>query len=494
MIKNRSVIWWLLLCCAVVCSAVLLFGRISVEESGHDICAAMQLDDLELLAEKSGLPVSEWQARLEKVGVRYFVDDIYTELPALPLVENRARDSLVLPEGIDVNTYDGPMVKTLYMYYKYGVRVIDNDPQEIEDLMFRAALDRGLRLIVLTPFYDDDNEIVSDITVYERCLTGLAERLEQRGLSYGEGFSCMSVAPVSKFLLLGAGVAPALLGAWLLSRIIRRKSWETPIALIAIVVLAALTVWNAYLTQKLMMFASAVLFPCVFAVWMKRFADNEPPQLGSRPVALSALAALIATTLWGIIGGLSVSALMSTREYMVGNVIFTGVKLALLAPLGFAGILLLIQLISEKLPRKKLIRTVLVCAAILCVAGAVMILRSGDVSSHAPGMDKVLAVRNWFEYTFYVRPRTKEMFAAVPCIIVFVWACRRKLPALRLLGGMGACLEAVSVTNTFCHAVAPITVSLIRTVLAVGIGAVVGFAAVGILELIYRAVNKKQNA
>lgn len=82
MIKNRSVIWWLLLCCAVVCSAVLLFGRISVEESGHDICAAMQLDDLELLAEKSGLPVSEWQARLEKVGVRYLVDDIYTELPA----------------------------------------------------------------------------------------------------------------------------------------------------------------------------------------------------------------------------------------------------------------------------------------------------------------------------------------------------------------------------------------------------------------------------
>ena len=75
MIKNRSVIWWLLLCCAVVCSAVLLFGRISVEESGHDICAAMQLDDLEQLAEKTGPPVSEGQARLDKVGVRYSYDD-----------------------------------------------------------------------------------------------------------------------------------------------------------------------------------------------------------------------------------------------------------------------------------------------------------------------------------------------------------------------------------------------------------------------------------
>lgn len=492
MIKNRSVIWWILLACAVVCSAVLLLGRISVEEGGRDMCAAIQLDDLELLAEKSGIPVEQWRSRLEKVGVKYFVDDFYTDLPALPLVENRQRTSLVLPEGIDINSYDAPTVKTLYMYYKYGVRVIDNDPQEIEDLMFRAAMDRGLRLIILTPFYDDENEIVSDIEIYEQCLNGLAERLESRGISFGDDFSCMQVAPVSKFLLLGAGIAPALLGAWLLSRIINRKKWEVPIALIAAAGLAALTMWNASLTQKFMMFASAVLFPCVFAVWLKRFAESEPQRLGSRPVAVSALVILVLTTAWGILGGLSVSALMSTREYMVGNIIFTGVKLALLAPLAFAGLLFVIQLISEKMPRGKLIRTGLICAVILCVAGAVMVLRSGDVNSHAPGMDKVLAVRNWFEYTFYVRPRTKEMLVAVPCIIVFAWSCRRHLPALRLLSGMGACLEAVSVTNTFCHAVAPITVSLIRTVLAVGIGTVIGFAAIGILELIYRAVNKKR--
>ena len=494
MTKNRSLIWWILLLCAVLCSAVLLFRRISVEEGGREVCAAMQQNYVDILARESGLSVEEWQTRLEKAGVKYFVDDISTELPALPLIENRARTSLILPDGVDVNSYDGPMVKTLYMFYKYGVRVVDNDPQEIEDLMFRAAMDRGLRLIILTPFYDDSGEMVTDISVYERCLNDLGERLEQRGLSYGEDFSCMSVAPVSSFLLLGAGIAPALLGAWLLCRIIRREKWETPVALIAAAGLAALTLWNAALAQKLMMFASAVLFPCVFAVWLKRFAVSEPPRLASRPVAVSALSALIAATLWGILGGLSVSALMSTREYMVGNIIFTGVKLALLAPLGFAGVLLLIQLLSEHLPRKRLIRTMLICALLLCAAGAVMILRSGDVSSHAPGMDKVLAVRNWFEYTFYVRPRSKEMFAAVPCIIVFVWACRRRLPALRLLCGMGACLEAVSVTNTFCHAVAPITVSLIRTLLAVGIGCILGFAAVGVLELLYRAVTKKRCA
>ena len=495
MIKDRSLIWWLLLLCAAVCSVLLLFGRISAEESSRGVCAAMKQSDLELLANESGLPASEWQARLEKAGVRYFVGNIYTDLPALPLVENRARTSVVLPAGTDVSSYDGPMVKTLYMFYKYGVRVSGGDAQAIEDLIFRGVMDRGLRLIIVTPFYDDSGELVTDPAVYESCLNGLGERLTQRGMSYGEDFTCMSVAPVSRFLLLGAGMAPVLLGAWLLCRIINRRKWETPVALLAAACLAALTLWNAALAQKLMMFASAVLFPCVYALWIKRFAGgHEPPRLSKLPAAVSALAVLAGTVLWSILGGLSVASLMSTREYMTGDIIFTGVKLALLAPLGFAGLLLLIGLISERLPRRKLLRTVLVCALILCAAGAVMILRSGDVSSNAPGMDKVMAVRNWFEYTFYIRPRSKEMFAAVPCVIVFVWACRRKLPALRLLGGMGACLEAVSVTNTFCHAVAPVTLSLIRTLLAAGVGCVLGLAAIGVLELLFRAVSKKRGA
>ena len=77
---------------------------------------------------------------------------------------------------------------------------------------------------------------------------------------------------------------------------------------------------------------------------------------------------------------------------------------------------------------------------------------------------------------------------------MFVWACRRRLPALRLLCGMGACLEAVSVTNTFCHAVAPVTLSLIRTLLAAGVGCVLGLAAIGVLELIFRAATRKRSA
>ena len=454
--------------------------------------AAMEEKDLEVLVRESGIPEQQWRERLEAVGVKYFVNDIYTDLPAMPLVENRARTSVIVPEGFDVKAYDGPMVKTLYLFYKYGVRVIDNDPQEIENLLFRAVMDRGERLLVITPFFDKDNSVVADIEVYERCLSDLAERLQARGISCGEDFSCLDAPQPSVWLILAAGIAPALVGAWLLCRLIKKERWELPVALAAVALLAVLTLLRPSLAQTLMMLASAVLFPCAFAVSMVGFAKNEPPQLGKKPLAVTVLCAVVFTVLFGLVGGLNVSAIMATKEYMLGNIMFRGVKISLLAPLAFAGVLLLWQLVTDGLPRAKLIRTLAVCAVLLGVAGAVMVLRSGDVSSHAPGMDKVLAVRNWFEYNLFVRPRSKEMFIAVPCIVVFVWACRRSLPALRLLGGMGVCLECVSVVNTFCHAVAPLGVSLMRTVLAVAIGVVLGAVAVCVLEAIYRAVNRRR--
>ena len=78
------------------------------------------------------------------------------------------------------------------------------------------------------------------------------------------------------------------------------------------------------------------------------------------------------------------------------------------------------------------------------------------------------------------------MLFAVPCIPVFLWACRRKYAPLQLLCGAGVCLECVSVINTFCHAVAPLLVSVMRTLLGVGLGLVPGVLAVLALEGFHR--------
>ena len=192
-----------------------------------------------------------------------------------------------------------------------------------------------------------------------------------------------------------------------------------------------------------------------------------------------------ALTGWSLLSGLAVAALMSTGQYMLGVTIFSGVKLSLLLPMAFGCLLLLWHL------RKPLLQTgwkgwlgLAFAGAVLGAAALVLAARSGDIAGGISQLETNF--RNWLEYTLYVRPRTKEMLAAVPCIPVFLWACRRKFAPLQLLCGAGALLECVSVTNTFCHAVAPLLVSVMRTLLGVGIGLIPGVLAVLVLEGLFR--------
>ncbi len=192
-----------------------------------------------------------------------------------------------------------------------------------------------------------------------------------------------------------------------------------------------------------------------------------------------------ALTGWSLLGGLWVSALMSTRTYLLDCAIFAGVKISLLLPMAFGCLLLLWNL------RKPLLQTgwkgwlgLGAAGAVLALAALVLAARSGDIAGGISQLETTF--RNWLEYTLYVRPRTKEMLVAVPCIPVFLWACRRKFAPLQLLCGAGVILECVSVINTFCHAVAPLQVSVMRTLLGVGIGILPGALAALALEGLFR--------
>lgn len=176
---------------------------------------------------------------------------------------------------------------------------------------------------------------------------------------------------------------------------------------------------------------------------------------------------------------------MSTRTYLLNCAIFSGVKLSLLLPMALGCVLLLWNL------RRPLLRTgrkgylcLIAVGAVLALAAAALAARSGDIAGGISQLETDF--RNFLEYTLYVRPRTKEMLVAVPCVPVFVWACRRRIAPLQLLCGAGAVLECVSVVNTFCHAVAPLLVSVMRTLLGVGLGLLPGLLAVLMLEGLFR--------
>ena len=174
----RSLVCLCLAVCGILCSGILLGGRISAEAKDQQVSVAFSQDDLALLAQESGLAVETWREALQQAGISHWIGQepasfllpgevvgAATQVP-LALVENHDRTSVLLPEGVDLETYDGPMVKTLYLYEDYANRATEGDAQEIENLLFRGVVDRGMRLLLLTPFQTEAGDYILDPGVY----------------------------------------------------------------------------------------------------------------------------------------------------------------------------------------------------------------------------------------------------------------------------------------------------------------------------------------
>ena len=468
----------------VICLLITVGGRFYWESRDKDVLAVMSPEDIALLSQASGTPEAEWQA--------LFGDyDSFTRNPqedAIPrkpvaLIENEDRTGMYLPENysLEEETSFGA-AKAFYLYHKqYGRMAYLDDAQRVEDLLFRAVTDRGMRLLILTPMTDAEGTYVTDIEVWRTMLNNLQTRLESRGYTWGERFSCLRNQKVSRSFLIGGGLLPLFAGLWLVCSFPPFKKWNMPLSILGMAALLALCCLLPAFTQKLLMLAAAILFPCCAGRSIALYTVRED----DRPLWQSIAIFTAALTGWSLLSGLAVAALMSTGAYMLGVTIFSGVKLSLLLPMAFGCVLLLWYL------RKPLLQTGLrgwlglgFAAVVLGLAALALAARSGDIAGGISQLETNF--RNWLEYTLYVRPRTKEMLAAVPCIPVFLWACRRKFAPLQLLCGAGALLECVSVTNTFCHAVAPLLVSVMRTLLGVGIGLIAGVLAVLVLEGLYR--------
>ena len=172
------------------------------------------------------------------------------------------------------------------------------------------------------------------------------------------------------------------------------------------------------------------------------------------------------------------------------SMISSGGKVSQMIPLLFTFVLFVIPVLKEFFDgpiTKKKVLPFLAAGLLLVAAGAVLVLRSGDVKRIST-LETVF--RNTLEYAFYTRPRTKELLIGVPFAAFVFTAFVRKNSLVALLSGLCFCLESVSVVNTFCHAVAPIHVSLIRSVLAAGLGCLLGLILIALYRVILRCAAK----
>ena len=514
--------WLILLLCGIVCSLILLVGRISAERNDRAAAAAAFYEDVCLLAEESGLSRQEWLTLFSEQGVRYVIFKTWPEETVLQTMERldmapgsmgggsgnwafviplldrslgsgsgtlvaleyRDRSTIHLPEGLDLNGYEEPVIKAFYLHDDCIIRYTEQERgQEIENIFTRAIVDRGNRLLLVRPFYlGEGGPLITEQASYIEVLSGVKSRVEERGWTFGGKVSTLETKPFDPLLVCGSGMLTAALWIFLLTRPEKLRRFMGVLCIAAVVVLVAGCLIAPLLTQKGIMFLCVVAFPCMAIYGLRNFLQH----IGTSrlPAVVEYLLGLAALMVWSLLGGLAVSALMADRCYLLGASIFTGVKVSEAVPLTVCvvlfGIPVLRWLRTKKLSWKHAIP--LAAVVLIClVAGAVLIRRSGDFDEISQ-LEKNF--RDGIEIFLYTRPRTKEMLVGIPLMSLLFIRQGQNNPAVKLAGGVGCVLECVSVTNTFCHGVAPMYVSLLRTLLGGAVGFVPGLVVLGLGTLI----------
>jgi hypothetical protein len=151
--------------------------------------------------------------------------------------------------------------------------------------------------------------------------------------------------------------------------------------------------------------------------------------------------------------GLAIAGFFGTPWYMLRMDAFSGVKLTLLLP----PLLVLLHDLKRRVHPESLENVLsrpphwgelALIGGILAAAG-LMVFRSGNVS-FVPGWE--IRFRELLEQILVARPRTKEIFAGYPALVLWFTVRRMDIwPRYREIFRLGTTLAFSSVVNSFCH-------------------------------------------
>lgn len=311
---------------------------------------------------------------------------------------------------------------------------------DLVERFVRASRERSVQLLYVRP---SDLLSGSRLERFADECERISSRLEKLGIKMGWP---------EPLPLWRAGILPALACALALvllslrvgSRMTGREDADaglkTLLAVLAVSVVLAALILKVSLVTRL---AGALL--AALAATEASFAALEGYK---KPVrgTLSGLFTAVAS-------GLAIAALFGTPWYMLRMGAFSGVKATLLLP----PFLVLLHDLKRRVHPESLAGVLsrppvwgeLALIGGLVAAAGLMILRSGNVAS-VPGWE--IQFRELLEQMLIARPRTKEIFAGYPALVL--WFAVRRMdiwPRYREVFRIGATLAFSSVVNSFCH-------------------------------------------
>jgi hypothetical protein len=222
------------------------------------------------------------------------------------------------------------------------------------------------------------------------------------------------------------------------------------------------------------------------------------PDMSAGKRLVSAIGLYIVTSAMSVLGTAFVYGLLTNITYSLVLQQFRGVSLLHLAPMGLVA--LYVFLYTGKSPAdqlRKLLRlqiTVLwvAVAAVLGIVGMYYLSRTGNAGT-ASSLE--LLFRNVLESTFGVRPRFKEFMLAHPLFLLGLFLALRYRAAWVIM--IVAAMGQLSIVDTFAHIHTPIAISLVRVLLGLGLGFLIGLALIAVWQVgegVWRAWSNNRKA
>lgn len=170
---------------------------------------------------------------------------------------------------------------------------------------------------------------------------------------------------------------------------------------------------------------------------------------------------------------------------------FRGVSLLHLAPIALVAVYVFFynsQLTVGKLRElltKPITVTWIILAAVVGIIGYYYLSRTGN-SGQVSSVE--LVIRHFLESTFGVRPRFKEFLLAHPLLLLGLFLSLRYRAAwlFIIIGSIGQ----LSMVDTFAHLHTPLYISMIRVLLGLGTGMIIGCILIVAWQLVEGALRK----
>ena len=435
------------------------------------------------------------------------------------LIETNVQRENIMQSGVEdiarATGYNTVRVFSLWDYIQYRYAYYGyTGAEEIENTLYRAIVERNIRIIYFKPIKQTDNHYayITDIDVYRDMFDSLNQRLAAHGITQGRASVLDDIqvsAPVLLAVGLGAGLCGVLLPAACLPM---KRKWTLLLAGAAVVCVTGAWFVMPNTFRLVASFASAVVFACLAAAFFlkaaKQAGEALPADAKIRSILPRAALILLVAVLISLAGAMMTAAPLSSTSFMLELGIFRGVKLAQLLPLAFFCLLYVSYYgLFEKERRSNTLQlrdigaamrwTIPVWAMLLAAAVALVgyyyLARTGHETDVKVSTLEIV-LRNDLENLLLARPRTKEFLVAFPSIMLAVYCAVRRLPFWTALFGLAGTIGLTSICNTFMHIRTPLYLGFVRTGYSVVLGLVLGAVLIGCFELLYRlfcAARKK---